>query len=811
MEKLKFTAYTDAKYRSKIGDDYTVLMDPDTLQFGKEIVYREDRQLGAIGGNTRFERYKPENLSFKITVDCTGIIEGTGDNDKVYNKIQKLEKLLYIYNSDGHRPSYVLIQYVELLFKGQIKKMDVKYTLFSNSGVPLRASVELTFTGFRCSEEERKKFHKQSPDMSRGNASLPVPQDLRGFPAGAAGGKVQQPEQFQKHTGRNGTPVSATKKGIEERGKYMADSPSKYAGRNLACKVFCNGKALGDAFELVSAHVRLELNRIGKATLRFNAGDMDKQTFDESDSDSFKPGTAIRIDAGELNDLKTLFDGIILDTGIRIGKGHRSLMTVECRDNAYAATQVRKNRIFEKKKDSDMIEEVLSAYGKVSADSTDYQHPDMVQYYCTDWDFALSRADACGMFILTTGSDIKAFKPTAGALPVLTVTYGNDLIDFDGGLSASDQFSGYDAVSWNPSEQKSVKESASVPKLNKQGDLEPENIAAADNMLLQTDAPADSKVLKVWADSMALKAGLARYHGSFSFYGAAEAVPGCIIELKGLGRRFGGNAFIGSVEHIIEHNEWITKAGIGINPGNITDEPDVVSPPAAGLLPGMEGLHTAVVKKLDGDPQKQYRIQVELPWMEGQDKLLWARLSTLYATNGSGSFWLPEPNDEVLVGFVNNNPANPVILGSIYGEKHKPPYEYEAENNKKALVTRQKMRIEFDEEKKIITVSTPGKNTVEISDDGKHIRLTDENKNEIMMDKNGITLSSAKDITLKAKGNITMDATMKISGTAKQDVSLEGLNVKVQAKVGATVKGNATAELSASGQTTVKGAMVMIN
>ena len=79
------------------------------------------------------------------------------------------------------------------------------------------------------------------------------------------------------------------------------------------------------------------------------------------------------------------------------------------------------------------------------------------------------------------------------------------------------------------------------------------------------------------------------------------------------------------------------------------------------------------------------------------------------------------------------------------------------------------------------------------------------------MDKNGITLSSAKDITLKAKGNITMDATMKLSGTAKQDVSLEGLNVKMEAKVSATVKGNAKAELLASGQTTVKGAMVMIN
>lgn len=166
MGQLKFTAYTDAKYGSSIGS-HTVLMDPDTLKFSGEIVYREDRQLGAIGGNNRFERYKPELLSFKFTVDCTGIVEGTKEDDSVYDKIQQMEKLLYIYNSDGHRPSYVLIQYVELLFKGQVKKMNVEYTLFSNTGIPLRAAVELTFSGFRCGEEERKKFSKQSPDMSR--------------------------------------------------------------------------------------------------------------------------------------------------------------------------------------------------------------------------------------------------------------------------------------------------------------------------------------------------------------------------------------------------------------------------------------------------------------------------------------------------------------------------------------------------------------------------------------------------------------------------------------------------------------------
>lgn len=591
----------------------------------------------------------------------------------------------------------------------------------------------------------------------------------------------------------------------------MANSPSIAKDRVLSCSVYCNGTKLKDNYALVSAMVRLELNRIGKATLKFNAGNMDKQTFDESDADLFKPGNSIRLDAGGIEKEETLFEGII--TGLRIitGKDLRSYMVVECRDNAYPATQGRKNRIFEKKADSDIIKEVLSAYGSIKIDATPYQHPTLVQYYCSDWDFALSRADANGLFVFTGGSTIKVKKPEVSASPVLTVTYGTDLISFDLELSAGDQFTQYEAVSWSPKTQKAVKVSASAPSLNKQGDLQPKNIATGDSLLLQTDAPTDEKALKQWADSMALKAGLARYQGSCSFYGSANVIPGCMIELKGLGKRFDGNLFIGSVTHTIEDNEWITEAGAGVSPLNITDETDVVSSSASGFLPGLQGLHAAVVKKLDGDPLREYRIQVELPWLNGKNQLLWARLSTMYATNGMGSFFLPEPGDEVMVGFMNQDPGHPVILGALYGEKHKPPYEYEAKNNTKAIVTREKMRIEFNEEKKIITVSTPGNNKVEINDDEKHIKLTDQHKNEINMNKDGITLSSSKDIVLKAKGAITMDATSKISGTAKSDVSLEGMNVKIQAKVGASVKGNATAELSASGQTTVKGAMVMIN
>lgn len=167
MEQLKLTAYTDGKFSARNGNSLSIPAEPENIRFGKEIVYREDRQQGAVGGGNRFEKYKPETLSFDFEIDCTGIVEGTQENDKVYDKVDDLEKLLYVYNSDGHRPSYVVVCFAAILFKGQLSKMNVDYTLFSEKGIPLRATVSLSFVGFRCSEEERKKFHKQSPDMSR--------------------------------------------------------------------------------------------------------------------------------------------------------------------------------------------------------------------------------------------------------------------------------------------------------------------------------------------------------------------------------------------------------------------------------------------------------------------------------------------------------------------------------------------------------------------------------------------------------------------------------------------------------------------
>lgn len=608
----------------------------------------------------------------------------------------------------------------------------------------------------------------------------------------------------------------------------MADSPSANRDKIFLYGLFCDEATqpcktdITEACELINLQVRKAINRIGKATLIFDAGEQPLGTFDDSDTSLFKPGKKIKVTAGYVKTvtekkrdaLDVLFEGTILSHRLSIDGRQRARLLIECRDYAYPATQGRKNTVFEKAKDGAVIKKVLGAQGlSVSTDSTSVEYPQLVQYYSTDWDFALSRADANGLVVITEGNEVTVKKPAVDKAAVLTVEYGKDLIEFDGSVSASEQYTETQSIAWEISTQDIVKATAAKPSLNNQGDIAPEKLAEAggDTFLYQTNASVGKDALQAWADAQALKNGLSRFQGSLLFDGNANAKPGCTIELKGMGTHFNGNAYISAVEHTIKPGEWLTKAEMGLSPEQITDQPDVTAPPAAGLLPGVEGLQVGKVKAISDEKDAEHFIQVELPLFGDSKKTVWARPATFYASKGVGNFFLPEKNDEVVLGFINNDPCYPVILGSVYSRTFSPPLTPDKENKQKTLVTKGKHKVVFDDDKLSILIETPAKNQVLLDDDAKKIVITDQNKNKITMAQGGITIESAKDLTLKAKGNVKIEATQNLETESKCDTKINGLNVNATAKVGVKLKGSATAELSASGQTTVKGAMVMIN
>jgi uncharacterized protein involved in type VI secretion and phage assembly len=152
-----------------------------------------------------------------------------------------------------------------------------------------------------------------------------------------------------------------------------------------------------------------------------------------------------------------------------------------------------------------------------------------------------------------------------------------------------------------------------------------------------------------------------------------------------------------------------------------------------------------------------------------------------------------------------------VVLGSLYSSGRAPPHALTDGNAMQAIVTRGQATLAFDDAGGVITVRTPGGHEMVFSDADHSVVITDRNRNRVQLGPTGITLDSAKDIRIGASGRIAVEAVGGITLASKADVQVEGLNVACQAQVAISVRGGASAELSATGQTTVQGAMVMIN
>ncbi|MFC1748524.1 type VI secretion system tip protein VgrG [Pseudomonadota bacterium] len=596
----------------------------------------------------------------------------------------------------------------------------------------------------------------------------------------------------------------------------MADSPTADTDGAIKLTIQSGGSDIDDAIQVVSVSINKTVNKVSSAKIIILDGDMPTSDFPVSNEDTFKPGSEITIKAGYGSAEESIFEGIVIRHGIKIGGSNFSRLVVECRDKSIAMTVARSNANYIDSKDSDIITTLISNHSGLSSDveATTTEYKELVQYYSTDWDFMLSRAEVNGLLVTVDAAKVTVKPPQTSETPELVVTYGDDMIEFSADVDARNQLSEVSSTSWDPSTQKVVEEQVKPQTLNSQGDLTSADLAKVLNVSsfpLQTPAAIEKGALKEWATGQQIKSGLSRIRGRMKFQGSAKAKAGGLIEIAGVGNRFNGNVFVSSVKQDISNGNWFTEVEFGMSADWFADRRDLAAPMASGLLPGVDGLQIGVVMKLDEDPASENKVQVSVPTLKAETEGVWARLANFYASNAFGAFFIPEIGDEVILGYLNNDPSNPVILGSLYSSKLAPPYELTADNYTKAIVTKSKLTVEFDDDKKIITITTPGKNKIVLDDDGKSILMQDQNDNKVELSDSGIVLDSPKDISITATGKITLDATGELGMTSKADLTGKGLNVSLTADVGFTGKGSATAEVSASGNTTIKGAMVMIN
>lgn len=232
------------------------------------------------------------------------------------------------------------------------------------------------------------------------------------------------------------------------------------------------------------------------------------------------------------------------------------------------------------------------------------------------------------------------------------------------------------------------------------------------------------------------------------------------------------------------------------------------------------GVVTGIVVE-NRDPAHQGRVKVNFPWLAEEvdaialttsgDELrahsYWARMATLMAGQGRGSWFIPEKDDEVLVAFEHGMLDRPFVVGVLWNKDDPPPERNgNGRNDIRAIHSRSGHRIVLDD-----------------SDDNPSILVVDQTgENSILIDSanNAMEIRVSGDLTIEAGGNISITARGTLDIGADQDITAQTRtnltlratgNGELQSTGPLNITSQAKMTVDGTGQTEVRAAAVSIN
>ncbi|GAA4316856.1 hypothetical protein GCM10023149_14130 [Mucilaginibacter gynuensis] len=518
-------------------------------------------------------------------------------------------------------------------------------------------------------------------------------------------------------------------------------------------KVLINGTVLSNEVLLSRIMVNKTFNKVAYAKIVFIDGSASEADFTLSADDTYKPGNQIEVQLGYHSNVETVFKGIIIKHAIKIRQNGASLLMIEAKDEAIKLTAARKSAYYSKKTDSEIIETLAAAY-QPDVESTSVTHPQLVQFDTTDWDFILTRAEANGMLVLTDDGKLVVKKPTTTGTSVLTATYGMNVFELEAEMDARRHVATVSGISWDYTQQQVEQSDPGDSSFSDNGNIPASamgDVLGAE-VLLNHSGHLTQPQLQNWADAYALRNHLSKNVGRVRVQGNAAIKPGTLITLAGVGDRFNGDVFVSGIVHVFD-GTWLTDVQFGWQEDWFYKSENVMDKPASGLLPGVNGLLIGTVAEVTDPEGGQYRVKVKVPTITSGDEGIWARVATLDAGPKRGVYFRPQEKDEVVLGFLNDDPREPIILGYLHSSStNEAPLPIDTGAEQYGFVTKEGVKLVFDDTNKRLTLSvtTPGGDkTIVLNDSSGAFSMTDENQNSIKMEASGITIQAGR-------GNVTI-------------------------------------------------------
>lgn len=121
----------------------------------------------------------------------------------------------------------------------------------------------------------------------------------------------------------------------------------------------------------------------------------------------------------------------------------------------------------------------------------------------------------------------------------------------------------------------------------------------------------------------------------------------------------------------------------------------VYRPPIVTAKPVVHGMHTAKVVASSGDEShmdKYGRACVQFFWDRLRQKNTvdntWVRVAQQWAGKGWGTYFWPREGDEVLIDFMEGDPDQPIVVGSLYNGVNMPKYDPTGQYTLAGILTR---------------------------------------------------------------------------------------------------------------------------
>ncbi len=494
------------------------------------------------------------------------------------------------------------------------------------------------------------------------------------------------------------------------------------------------------------------------------------------DDERLEPGKGVQVFARFAKREQKIFDGEIVE----IEPDYRTetmQFTIRAFDRLHRLMRGRRARSFINMKDSDIITKIADE-AKLQTDLGPMPGvPDYVfQENETNLEFLQRRAAFLGYMLYVTE---KTLHCKAGRIEgeAAKLKWHESLLEFHPRLTSLEQPTEFTVRSWDPKAKKAV------IGTKKKGEMrlkigEKRDGGALAQEAFHMEAPwlvADSPVrTQSVAETMA-QAVADSFSDRFvvadgACQGNPKVIAGASLELEAVGKRFSGTYFVtNAVHHFTLSQGYRTEFTVsGRRPSTLLSllRPQTEHVPTRGLVVG-------VVTNND-DPNGWGRVKVKYPWLSNDQEGDWARIVCLGAGPERGMEFIPEVNDEVLVGFELGDIHQPYVLGGLWNGVDAPPKKSK-EIVKGGKVTERIIRsrlghviaLNDSDDKPSLMLKTKSGHTVLLDDTsgGEKIRIVDKTgSNTMTIDSaaNSLSIQIVGDVKIKAGANMTLEASANL-------------------------------------------------